>query len=210
MGNEKYDELYNGKSERINNLKLSNIDKKKYEYTELKFSKTNNKILLSITLISSITCQVMYFVELIVLTVCTAKSKESEKKDIELKILTSTYVDLLIVGYIFLMILAISYVYLMILFDFCGRDIKERLLIKENSLFCGCCNEGLGKLCDKCIDIFKIDDIKTQKVKIRKDIVVLEGNIKSLEEFQQILKNGNVKIKGLHTSMKKSHSKYFK
>ena len=171
-------------------VRTDNEFQEKNEEPENKLSE-KDKNMWKINIISTIICQVLYIIEVIILTASLAKSNELDNKESELRTFTLIYVDLVIVGYIFLIILVFCYLYLIIIFDICGKGIKEKLLIENNSLFCGSCNRGFVILCEKCIKIVETDDKKTQikkeKEALKKEIQVLERNIQSLKKYQKYL-----------------------
>ena len=103
------------------------------------------KFLMTLLLSSFIICQILYVVELIVLSVFHHQSLSE-------KITTKIYRDLIIVGYIFLFILIIFYIVLLIFYDKCGESGRKRL---ERLRFCKICDDCIIAGCKKCTEIFK-------------------------------------------------------
>ena len=113
------------------------------------------KCLMNILLTSFIICQVLYFIELIVLSAFHGKSKSMEKSNdplCEYSYSTRVYRDLIIVGYIFFFILIIFYIILLIFYDKLGDSVRNRL---ENLRFCKICDDCIIAGCKNCTEIFK-------------------------------------------------------
>ena len=156
-----------GSSNNINNFRR-NDDEEKIE---------NFPCLMNCLFISFIVCQVLYFIELIVLSAYLSRTitlKEEEKKMKEFidKYILKTYTDLLIVGYIFFAVFLICYIYLFLL------KISKRILNALISPRWKCFDNCILAGCDGCIECLKKKTINNEEFRRKKE---------KLEEYRQNL-----------------------
>ncbi len=168
------------------------------------------KILMNILFYTFLFCQILHFIELIILCVFHIQSKrilkkeEKECMEIISDCITKTYTNLLIVGFIFFFIFIIFYIYLLIL-KF-GNTSKKRLNRLTNSEYCKCCGDCIEKACVTLTSCFKTQtdeereqenketakNLKEQNLKNTKLINELEEYKKNLKELNNKYKIGNV------------------
>ena len=165
-------------------------------------------------LLSFIFIQLLYAVELFVLTGYLSEINDMAKKigdgknencqDL-VKELANVYKDSIIVGYILFFIFIISYLYLLLLYNKIGEGAQKRLGVFINSKFCVCCGSCLECLCKSCKDCFstktdseiqvenenKAKDIEEQNIQKNKKIQELEKYKKNLTNLNSIYKNRN-------------------
>ena len=162
------------------------------------------KVLMNILFYTFLLCQILNFIELIILSSFHAKSRKiskDEEKECQETIrdcITKTYTYLLIVGYIFLFILSIFYIYLLIL-KF-GNTSKKRLSKMTNSEYCECCGDCVEKACVVLTSCFKTqtDEEREQENNetarsLKEEITQKEKLINELEDYKHNLKELNNK-----------------
>ena len=146
------------------------------------------KCLMYILLTSFIICQVLYFIELIVLSAFHSKSKSMEKSNdplCEFSYFTRVYRDLIIVGYIFFFILIIFYIILLIFYDKLGNNARNRL---ENLRFCKICDDCIIAGCKNCTEIFKTMSDEELKQFHDNELTKLDLSNKQKDEYIENLK----------------------
>ena len=159
------------------------------------------KLLMNILLGAFIACQILYLVQLIVLSVFHHKSKTMENlnNECEFSKFTKIYRDLIIVGYIFFFILIIFYIILLIFYDILGESSKTRL---ERLKFCKICDDCIIEGCKKCTNIIKTRTDEEERQFIDNEAKTLKGTneekdkyIKSLGDYKIDLNDYNTLIK---------------
>ena len=151
-------------------------------------------------------CQIIYLIEIIVLTAYYIKSKNLEK-DFDStysfkgrgEYFTKRYRDLIIVGYIFFVIFLFFDLFAFVNITKCGirpetikeREEEENKLNKRYCDFCGC-SEKIEKACNYMATTFK-NCIKTSD-DIRNEIADLEKKAKDLEEYKEKVESINNKL----------------
>ena len=180
---------------------------KKSEHKDMNDELDNNKKVHKCILSCFGICQIMYFIEVMLLTALFPKSKKISKmikkncnniKDFNA--LTRICIDLFIVGYIFLFIFIILFIYLLILYGIFGEKAKNIMQKITNYRCYTFFDEYLGKICFKCNDIFKPKNEEEKKVEnkqisdgLRKIIEKKDNQIKELEEYKKNLEEDNKK-----------------
>lgn len=153
-------ESYNSNREIVNNQPSNkpNFDDDVLERDE------SAKFLMNLLLGVFIFCQVLYFVELIVLSAFHRKSKSMEKSDdlydCGFSRFTRIYRDLIIVGYIIFIVFIIFYIILLIFYKKLGERSEITL---EKLRFCKICDDCIIELCKKCTEIFKTKTDEEEK-----------------------------------------------
>ena len=145
-------------------------------------------------------CQIIFLIEVIVLTAYFTKSKDLEIKfDKEEKgeYFTSRYRDLMIVGYIFLFIFILFDLFTILIVTKCGinPETDEERKEQENKKrrYCEFCSTCIAEACANMAQKFK-NCIKT-KEEITTEIQVLENKLGELEIYRQKLEIINNKLK---------------
>jgi len=141
--------------------------------------------------------QVIYFIEIITLSVYHSKAADFEKNekdlDLDLDYFTRIYSDLIIVGYIFL--------FLFILFDlftfiFVRNQPEKKRSVGENERYCEFFSECLTSCCDKMANVFsgcERDEVK-EKDELEDYGKKLDERIQDLEKYLTNLTNLNQKL----------------
>ena len=180
---------YNSKRElsdqQVTNLK-PNIDN---EIDELETEDTA-RFLMNILLGAFIGCQVLYVVQLFVLSAFHQKSKTMEKLDnadiCRFSNFTRVYRDLIIVGYIFFVILLIFYIILLIFYNKFGESQKNKL---ERLRFCKICDDCIIGGCKKCTEIFKTMTDEELRQFYDNEAKTLKGTNEEKDKYINDLKN---------------------
>ena len=109
----------------------------------------------------------------------------------------------------------LGYIYLIILYTKCAKGAKKRLEILTNGKCCKCFNECIKKVCNKCIDFFKVET--TKEIKERKNNIIKEKEKKieqlekyknNLEDLNSILGNSNINKKNIDDEFSKLNLNY--
>ena len=162
---------------------------------------TQNRGVMNTIIISFTFCQILYVIELFVLSSFHHKSKNYEKeyKCENIKELTKIYSHLLIFGYIFLCIYVVFYIYLLILHNKFGDNAKNRLDKFTKSQYCECCNNCIVKVCEKCTDFFRNktdeeleNDNKINIEKLQQSNEQKLEYIRQLQDYKKKLENLNI------------------
>ena len=164
------------------------------------------KCLMKTLLASFIICQILYVVELFILSGFHHKSETMKKlndKSCKYSKFSGVYRDLLIVGYIFLFILIIFYIVLFIFYDKCGESGRKRL---ERLRFCKICDDCIIAGCKKCTEIFKTMTDEELKQFYDNEAKALKGTneqkdyfINNLNKYKTDLNNFNTLISTVTT-----------
>ena len=148
------------------------------------------KILMTLLLSSFIFCQILYLVELIVLSAFLNLTKRLEDK-IGKKVST----NLLIIGYLFLFIFLIFYILLLIIYNKRWEKAKAKL---EKLRFCKICEECIIAGCKKCTGLFETmtDEefkqyIENKKKNLKGSNEEKEVHINDLEKYKKDLEDLN-------------------
>ena len=152
------------------------------------------------TLALFIYCQIIYLIEVIVLTAYFIKSKDLEKefiKEEDGEYFTKRYRDLMIVGYIFLFIFILFDLFTILIITKCGinPETEEERREQENQKrrYCEFCSKCIAEACYNMAKKFR-NCIKT-KEEINKEIQDLEKKSEELEIYRQKLEIINNKLK---------------
>ena len=152
------------------------------------------------TLALFIYCQIIYLIEVIVLTAYFTKSKDLEKefiKEEDGEYFTKRYRDLMIVGYIFLFIFILFDLFTILIITKCGinPETEEERREQENQKrrYCEFCSKCIAEACYNMAKKFR-NCIKT-KEEINKEIQDLEKKSEELEIYRQKLEIINNKLK---------------
>lgn len=152
------------------------------------------------TLALFIYCQIIYLIEVIVLTAYFTKSKDLEKefiKEEDGEYFTKRYRDLMIVGYIFLFIFILFDLFTILIITKCGinPETEEERREQENQKrrYCEFCSKCIAEACYNMAKKFR-NCIKT-KEEINKEIQVLEKKSEELEIYRHKLEIINNKLK---------------
>lgn len=152
------------------------------------------------TLALFIYCQIIYLIEVIVLTAYFTKSKDLEKefiKEEDGEYFTKRYRDLMIVGYIFLFIFILFDLFTILIITKCGinPETEEERREQENQKrrYCEFCSKCIAEACYNMAKKFR-NCIKT-KEEINKEIQDLEKKSEELEIYRHKLEIINNKLK---------------
>ena len=152
------------------------------------------------TLALFIYCQIIYLIEVIVLTAYFIKSKDLEKefiKEEDGEYFTKRYRDLMIVGYIFLFIFILFDLFTILIITKCGinPETEEERREQENQKrrYCEFCSKCIAEACYNMANKFR-NCIKT-KEEINKEIQDLEKKSEELEIYRHKLEIINNKLK---------------
>lgn len=152
------------------------------------------------TLALFIYCQIIYLIEVIVLTAYFTKSKDLEKefiKEEDGEYFTKRYRDLMIVGYIFLFIFILFDLFTILIITKCGinPETEEERREQENQKrrYCEFCSKCIAEACYNMAKKFR-NCIKT-KDEINKEIQDLEKKSEELEIYRHKLEIINNKLK---------------
>ena len=152
------------------------------------------------TLACFIYCQIIYLIEVIVLTAYFTKSKDLEiefNKKENGEYFTKRYRDLMIVGYIFLIIFILFDLFTILIITKCGinPETEEERREQENQKrrYCEFCSKCIAEACYNMAKKFR-NCIKT-KEEINKEIQDLEKKSEELEIYRQKLEIINNKLK---------------
>ena len=152
------------------------------------------------TLALFIYCQIIYLIEVIVLTAYFIKSKDLEKefiKEEDGEYFTKRYRDLMIVGYIFLFIFILFDLFTILIITKCGinPETEEERREQENQKrrYCEFCSKCIAEACYNMAKKFR-NCIKT-KEEINKEIQDLEKKSEELEIYRHKLEIINNKLK---------------
>ena len=152
------------------------------------------------TLALFIYCQIIYLIEVIVLTAYFTKSKDLEKefiKEEDGEYFTKRYRDLMIVGYIFLFIFILFDLFTILIITKCGinpeTEEERREQEKQKRRYCEFCSKCIAESCYNMAQKFK-NCIKS-KEEINKEITVLKKKLGELEIYNQKLEIINQKLK---------------
>ena len=160
-----------------------------------------NKKEKSILFFSFLIIQILYFIELILLSIFHRKAKNQQQNCISLKNITKIYTGLLIVGYILFGIFIFFYIYLFILYNKLGIEAKDRFEKLTNSKYCECFNQCLKKLCTKCVEFFRTETDKELEKKNNIKIKELKEIIQKKEEQIKDLESYKNNLEGLKSIM---------
>ena len=192
-----------------NNGNENNINKYNLYNNEINVDDSNEediehfKTLMNILLYTFLFCQLLYFIELIVLSFFHHKSKkiseeETACKDIIDNYIIKTYRDLLIVGYIFFFIFIIFYCFIFIL-QF-GKSSKKKLLKIADKGYFECFSKCIENRCVDLANCFKTksdEEIRQENAQTARDInteILEKGKyINELEDYISKLKKLNSK-----------------
>ena len=159
------------------------------------------KLLMKILLGSFIACQLLYFIELIVLSAFHRKSKSMEQlednDECGLSNFTRVYRDLIIVGYIFFAILLVFYIILLIYYNKFGESQKNKL---EGLRFCKICDDCIIAGCKQCTDLFHTRTEEEKKQFLDNEAKKLEGTNEQKDIYINNLKNYKSDLNELVTS----------
>ena len=152
------------------------------------------------TLALFIYCQIIYLIEVIVLTAYFTKSKDLEiefNKKEDGEYFTKRYRDLMIVGYIFLFIFILFDLFTILIITKCGinPETEEERREQENQKrrYCEFCSKCIAEACYNMAKKFR-NCIKT-KEEINKEIQDLEKKSEELEIYRHKLEIINNKLK---------------
>ena len=152
------------------------------------------------TLALFIYCQIIYLIEVIVLTAYFTKSKDLEiefNKKENGEYFTKRYRDLMIVGYIFLFIFILFDLFTILIITKCGinpeTEEERREQEKQKRRYCEFCSKCIAESCYNMAQKFK-NCIKS-KEKIIREKTDLQKKLGELEIYNQKLENINKKLK---------------
>ena len=145
-------------------------------------------------------CQIIYIIEVIVLTAYFSKSTKLEKNfesKEEGKYFSNRYRDLIIVGYIFFAIFI-----LIDLFTFVTKsEINQENEINLKKIkYCDFCSQWIIETCTKMANTFKNcikspEDIQAEIQEIQKKVGCLENRINIIKDINNKIKNGVILTK---------------
>ncbi len=147
--------------------------------------------------------QVLYFIEVIVLSAFLGGANNYQKKvgfhcEDEIKELKNVYIVLIIVGYIFLAIFIFFYLFLLVLYKKLGSGVQKKVDNLIESTYCECSNSCLKSLCTSCSNYFKTmtdDEIQQQNLNEVENIEEEnERKRKNIEELKKYKEKLNSKV----------------
>lgn len=150
--------------------------------------------------------QVLYFIEVIVLSAFLGGANNYQKKvgfhcEDEIKELKNVYIVLIIVGYIFLAIFIFFYLFLLVLYKKLGSGVQKKVDNLIESTYCECSNSCLISLCTSCSNYFKTmtdDEIQQQNLNevenIEEENERKRKNIEELKKYKEKLNKFNMNI----------------
>ena len=145
-------------------------------------------------------CQIIYLIEVIVLTAYFTKSKDLEiefNKKEDGEYFTKRYRDLMIVGYIFLFIFILFDLFTILIITKCGinpeTEEERREQEKQKRRYCEFCSKCIAESCYNMAQKFK-NCIKS-KDEINIEIKNLKKKLGELEIYNQKLEIINQKLK---------------
>ena len=171
------------------------------KFTLIPSHEISMEIIRKIMLFLFLYTQLIYFIELVTLSVYHSKSVDFEDDDKDtFHYFTRIYRDLIIVGYIFFVLFLLFDLYTLILVANCGRrrayTKRKTKLDGINDRYCEFFSNCLTSCCEKMASVFsgcERDSLKG-KEELKKDLEKLEGDLKELETYLTNLSNLNQKL----------------
>jgi hypothetical protein len=154
----------------------------------------NFKNLMRILFYSFLFCQIVYLIELIVLTVFTSGLKNEYEKKI--------YKNSIIFGYIFFCLFLLLYIFLFVVkFTQSGRNSLKSFVNKIDNQ---CLNEFIENRCIDLTNCFRTKAKRDQENQIEKRRKIEENEVKigKLKDYKKDLESFNVKLRDLRNNGK--------
>ena len=158
---------------------------------------SENKGLMYVLLFSFLTCQLFYFIEVILVSSFYGKSNTLENECKNLKILTTAYRDLMITGIIFLFVYIFFYIFIFILYNEKCKN-TSRVAKMTNSLYFEKCSDWIENVCQRMIQCLETCSEEGQNRRIEERIEKKKKDLANLEEYKNNLERFNSNILTTH------------
>jgi flagellar biosynthesis/type III secretory pathway M-ring protein FliF/YscJ len=180
--------------------RIGSIDNTIYTNNNNKQNEEGYEKLIKIMWLFFLFSQLVFLIEIIVITVYHSKSAELESELDYLHYFTKIYRDLIIVGYIFLVIFIIFDLIAAIITFQCGRRVKFISNDQENlneRKFCDCFSDCITNCCEKMADIFNKCERENEdnEDELNKRLENLKKKYEELNEYCDNLRKLNEDIK---------------
>ena len=179
--------------------RIGSIDNTIYTNNNNKQNEEGYEKLIKIMWLFFLFSQLVFLIEIIVITVYHSKSAELESELDFLHYFTKIYRDLIIVGYIFLVIFIIFDLIAAIITFQCGRRVKFISNDQENlneRKFCDCFSDCITNCCEKMAEIFNKCERENEDNEeiLKKRLENLEKKYEELNTYSENLRKLNEDI----------------
>ena len=179
--------------------RIGSIDNTIYTNNNNKQNEEGFEKLIKIMWLFFLFSQLVFLIEIIVITVYHSKSAELESELDYLHYFTKIYRDLIIVGYIFLVIFIIFDLIAAIITFQCGRRVKFISNDQENlneRKFCDCFSDCITNCCEKMAEIFNKCERENEDNEeiLKKRLENLEKKYEELNTYSENLRKLNEDI----------------
>ena len=179
--------------------RIGSIDNTTYTNNNNKQNEEGYEKLIKIMWLFFLFSQLVFLIEIIVITVYHSKSAELESELDYLHYFTKIYRDLIIVGYIFLVIFIIFDLIAAIITFQCGRRVKFISNDQENlneRKFCDCFSDCITNCCEKMAEIFNKCERENEDNEeiLKKRLENLEKKYEELNTYSENLRKLNEDI----------------
>ena len=179
--------------------RIGSIDNTIYTNNNNKQNEEGYEKLIKIMWLFFLFSQLVFLIEIIVITVYHSKSAELESELDYLHYFTKIYRDLIIVGYIFLVIFIIFDLIAAIITFQCGRRVKFISNDQENlneRKFCDCFSDCITNCCEKMAEIFNKCERENEDNEeiLKKRLENLEKKYEELNTYSENLRKLNEDI----------------
>ena len=179
--------------------RIGSIDNTIYTNNNNKQNEEGYEKLIKIMWLFFLFSQLVFLIEIIVITVYHSKSAELESESDNLHYFTKIYRDLIIVGYIFLVIFIIFDLIAAIITFQCGRRVKFISNDQENlneRKFCDCFSDCITNCCEKMAEIFNKCERENEDNEeiLKKRLENLEKKYEELNTYSENLRKLNEDI----------------
>ena len=179
--------------------RIGSIDNTTYTNNNNKQNEEGYEKLIKIMWLFFLFSQLVFLIEIIVITVYHSKSAELESESDNLHYFTKIYRDLIIVGYIFLVIFIIFDLIAAIITFQCGKRVKFISNDQENlneRKFCDCFSDCITNCCEKMAEIFNKCERENEDNEeiLKKRLENLEKKYEELNTYSENLRKLNEDI----------------
>ena len=179
--------------------RIGSIDNTIYTNNNNKQNEEGYEKLIKIMWLFFLFSQLVFLIEIIVITVYHSKSAELESELDYLHYFTKIYRDLIIVGYIFLVIFIIFDLIAAIITFQCGKRVKFISNDQENlneRKFCDCFSDCITNCCEKMAEIFNKCERENEDNEeiLKKRLENLEKKYEELNTYSENLRKLNEDI----------------
>ena len=179
--------------------RIGSIDNTIYTNNNNKQNEEGYEKLIKIMWLFFLFSQLVFLIEIIVITVYHSKSAELESESDNLHYFTKIYRDLIIVGYIFLVIFIIFDLIAAIITFQCGKRVKfisnDQENLNERKL-CDCFSDCITNCCEKMAEIFNKCERENEDNEeiLKKRLENLEKKYEELNTYSENLRKLNEDI----------------